>query len=91
LDDQLGATPGDGLAIGDTLVINMTPLILPGWLGFNVGLAGTPNVDQYYAINPLGTDWTIGAEPGTQTFTLHASGTNGSHTSMEVKWRDSWI
>jgi hypothetical protein len=89
--NQVGSPIGSGLVVGDNMLINMNPTILPGLLGFNVGIeVSGVHYDQYYAINPLATDWTIGAEPGIQTFTLTASGSTGA-TGFAVAWRDSWI
>ena len=95
LPDLIGVTPGAGLPapatypVG-TMVINLVPDRLPLYLGFDVALGGMPSVDQYSCIDPLGTDWTIAAVEGDQNFTLIATGTDPTTTSLEVRWRDSW-
>jgi hypothetical protein len=73
-----------------TMIINMNPLSLPSYLGYNVAIGGSPNVDAYPFVDPLNTDWTIAAAPGVQNFELIATGTSGT-TSLEVQWRDSWV
>lgn len=84
--------PAPGAGEIGTLCVNLTPNLLPAYLGYSVALGGDPtSTDQYGAIDPLNTDWTISAEPGIQTFSLHGSGFDPATTSLEVQWRDSWI
>jgi hypothetical protein len=74
-----------------TLIINLDPVNLPDYLGWNVAYGdGSGAHDGYSFIDPLATDWDIGVQPVSQTFTLTGSGTDPSHTSLEVRWRDSW-
>jgi hypothetical protein len=90
-------TPGEmslpalGTYTAGTMVINLDPSMIPLYLGYNVAYgSGSGIVDAYPFIDPLNTDWTIGAQPGSQTFTLTGTGTDPAHTSLEVRWRHSW-
>lgn len=64
-----------------------------------VDLSGTyPTViqdnssNQYGTVDPLGTDWSIAAIPGSNSFGLVEAtpGSMGLDTTLTLRWRDSW-
>jgi hypothetical protein len=83
--------PNPGTFPVGTFFVSTNSVTFDDFKNYNVAIgAASGNKDQYAFVDPLNTDWSIAAVPGTQTFTLHADGT-GDSTSLTVQWRDSWI
>ena len=83
---QITMVPGYNIGAGVVLTIDIMNSAYPSVVDTAVG-------NQYGAIDPLNTDWSIGVEPttsGTNIFALYATGTSAA-TSLQVQWRDSWL
>lgn len=88
LPGVIGNPSGGGIPGGSFIYLSTRLLTFDTAPGYQVSY--DYYYDQYPYIDPLNTDWSICVEPGENTFSLIADGTSGA-TSLEVRWRHSWI